>query len=123
METALYLPVKKFLEARGFRVKGEICGCDLVALPAEVDDSPPIVVIGCWQDHCEAIARYRTEDYFLQDAFAVVFLVLCLCVSKVALDTVDDSAERFGLLAARRFASDGSLRPVKRLLPGGQFVT
>ena len=46
METALYLPVKKFLEARGFRVKGEICGCDLVALPAEVDDSPPIVVIG-----------------------------------------------------------------------------
>jgi hypothetical protein len=46
METALYLPVKRFLEARGFRVKGEICGCDLVALPAEADDSPPIVVIG-----------------------------------------------------------------------------
>jgi hypothetical protein len=46
METALYLPVKKFLEARGLRVKGEICGCDLVALPAEQDDSPPIVVIG-----------------------------------------------------------------------------
>jgi hypothetical protein len=47
METALYLPVKRFLEARGFRVKGEICGCDLVALPAEPDDdSPPIVVIG-----------------------------------------------------------------------------
>ena len=43
METALYLPVKKFLEARGFRVKGEICGCDLVALPAEhvPADSPP----------------------------------------------------------------------------------
>src|SRR5262245_1768804 len=33
METALYLPVKRFLEARGFQVKGEICGCDLVALP------------------------------------------------------------------------------------------
>jgi hypothetical protein len=46
METALYLPVKKFLEARGFQVKGEICGCDLVALPAEQDDSPPIVIIG-----------------------------------------------------------------------------
>ncbi|MFM9842996.1 MAG: DUF2161 domain-containing phosphodiesterase [Dongiaceae bacterium] len=57
METALYLPVKKFLEARGFRVKGEVCGCDLVALPARRsfseggaagpdDDSPPIVVIG-----------------------------------------------------------------------------
>ena len=44
METALYLPVKRFLEARGFRVKGEICGCDLVALPRS--DEPPLVVIG-----------------------------------------------------------------------------
>ena len=34
METQLYLPVKRFLEARGFAVKGEICGCDLVAVPA-----------------------------------------------------------------------------------------
>ncbi len=34
METALYLPVKRFLEARGLAVKGEVCGCDLVALPA-----------------------------------------------------------------------------------------
>src|SRR4030095_8888839 len=33
METSLYLPVKRFLEARGFAVKGEICGCDLVAVP------------------------------------------------------------------------------------------
>ena len=45
-ETSLYPPVKRFLEGLGFAVKGEICGCDLVALPAEVDDSPPIVVIG-----------------------------------------------------------------------------
>jgi len=60
METSLYLPVKRFLEARGFAVKGEICGCDLVAVPAagangaaqgaegangEAGD-PPLVVIG-----------------------------------------------------------------------------
>ena len=32
METALYLPVKRFLEKLGFTVKGEIGGCDLVAL-------------------------------------------------------------------------------------------
>ena len=31
-ETALYLPVKRFLEKLGFAVKGEICGCDVVAL-------------------------------------------------------------------------------------------
>lgn len=43
METALYLPVKKFLEKLGFTVKGEIGGCDLVALSG---DDPPIVVIG-----------------------------------------------------------------------------
>lgn len=43
METALYLPVKRFLEKLGFTVKGEIGGCDLVALS---NDEPPIVVIG-----------------------------------------------------------------------------
>jgi hypothetical protein len=54
METQLYLPVKRFLEARGFAVKGEICGCDLVAVPAsgangagaEAKPDPPLVVIG-----------------------------------------------------------------------------
>ncbi len=43
METALYLPVKRFLEKLGFTVKGEVGGCDLVALSA---DDPPVVVIG-----------------------------------------------------------------------------
>jgi hypothetical protein len=42
-ETALYAPVKRFLEAQGFSVKGEVCGCDLVALRG---DGPPVVVIG-----------------------------------------------------------------------------
>jgi len=43
LETALYLPVKRFLEKLGFAVKGEVGGCDLVGLSG--DDSP-IVVIG-----------------------------------------------------------------------------
>jgi hypothetical protein len=42
-ETSLYAPVKRFLESRGFAVKGEICSCDLVALRG---DEPPLVVIG-----------------------------------------------------------------------------
>jgi len=42
-ETSLYEPVKRYLEALGFTVKGEVCGCDLVALRG---DKPPIVVIG-----------------------------------------------------------------------------
>ena len=41
-ETALYAPVKAFLEARGFAVKGEICGCDVVGLRA---GEPPLVVV------------------------------------------------------------------------------
>jgi hypothetical protein len=43
LETSLYVPVKRFLEGLGYEVKGEVCGCDLVALR---DDAPPVVVIG-----------------------------------------------------------------------------
>ncbi len=42
-ETSLYVPVKRFLETLGFDVKGEVCGCDLVALRGE---EPPFVVVG-----------------------------------------------------------------------------
>ena len=42
-ESSLYLPVKGFLEKLGFEVKGEICGCDLVALR---DGEPVTVIIG-----------------------------------------------------------------------------
>jgi len=42
-EQSLYRPVKAFLEKLGYAVKGEICGCDIVALKG---DAPPIVVIG-----------------------------------------------------------------------------
>ena len=43
LETTLYGPVKRFLEDLGYAVKGEIGGCDLVALKGE---DPPIVVVG-----------------------------------------------------------------------------
>jgi hypothetical protein len=43
LETALYLPVKRFLEKLGYAVKGEVGGCDLVALSS---DDPPVVVVG-----------------------------------------------------------------------------
>ena len=42
METDLYLPIKRYLEKLGLEVKGEVCGCDLVALS---DGSPDVVVI------------------------------------------------------------------------------
>src|SRR5271165_4282180 len=43
LETSLYRPVKAFLEGLGFLVKGEVGGCDLLALKG---DDPPVVVIG-----------------------------------------------------------------------------
>jgi hypothetical protein len=43
LETTLYPPVKRFLEKLGFEVKGEVCGCDLVALDG---NEPTAVVIG-----------------------------------------------------------------------------
>ncbi len=42
METSLYLPVKRFLEGLAFEVKGEVCGCDVVALDRGI---PAAVVI------------------------------------------------------------------------------
>ena len=40
-EAALYAPVKRFFESRGFTVKGEVNGCDLVARRG---DEPPLIV-------------------------------------------------------------------------------
>jgi hypothetical protein len=42
VEVSLYPPVKTFLEGLGFTVKGEVRGCDLVALRG---DGPPLVVV------------------------------------------------------------------------------
>lgn len=52
METSLYPPVKRFLEKLGFTVKGEVCGCDVVALAS---DGPVAVVI------CELKLRFSLD--------------------------------------------------------------
>jgi hypothetical protein len=41
-ETALYDAVKAFLERQGFEVKGEVCGCDIVAVRG--GEAPVLVV-------------------------------------------------------------------------------
>jgi len=58
-ETSLYGPVKRYLETLGYMVKGEVCGCDLVALRG---DEPPIVVIG-------ELKLSFSLDLVLQDRF------------------------------------------------------
>jgi len=52
METSLYLPVKAFLEAAGYVVKGEVGGCDLVGLSGA---EPPVVVV------CELKLSFNLE--------------------------------------------------------------
>ncbi|TBB23817.1 hypothetical protein ELH51_19845 [Rhizobium ruizarguesonis] len=52
METSLYLPVKAFLEAAGYIVKGEVGGCDLVGLSGA---EPPVVVV------CELKLSFNLE--------------------------------------------------------------
>lgn len=52
MEKSLYLPVKAYLEAAGYAVKGEIGGCDIVGLS---DDDPSVVVI------CELKLSFNLE--------------------------------------------------------------
>jgi hypothetical protein len=42
VETDLYPILKRFFETAGYRVKGEICGCDIVALR---DGEPPLVAV------------------------------------------------------------------------------
>lgn len=52
LETKLYLPVKRFLEAAGYTVKGEVANCDIVGLS---EDEPPVVVV------CELKLRFNLE--------------------------------------------------------------
>jgi len=73
LETALYAPVKCFLEGLGYSVKGEVGGCDLLALS---DGAPPVVVI------CELKLQFNLE-LLLQavDRMAVadeVWLAACM---------------------------------------------
>jgi hypothetical protein len=46
LETSLYAPVKRFLEGLGFEAKGEICGCDIVAIDKSAGQGgPPTAVV------------------------------------------------------------------------------
>lgn len=52
LETSLYLPVKQFLEGFGYAVKGEVGGCDILALS---ESEPPVVVV------CELKLSFNLE--------------------------------------------------------------
>lgn len=52
LETSLYLPIKAFLEGLDFTVKGEIGGCDVLALR---EGEPPLLVV------CELKQSFNLE--------------------------------------------------------------
>ena len=64
-ETALYPTVKRFMEAAGFEVKGEVCGCDIVAVRNEEPSRLAIVEmkLGFSLDLLlQAVDRIRAAD-------------------------------------------------------------
>ena len=51
-ETSLYLPIKSFLESLGYAVKGEVGGCDVLAVR---EGEPPVLIV------CELKLRFNLE--------------------------------------------------------------
>ena len=65
LETSLYPAVKRFLETAGFRVKGEVNGCDAVAVQDEEPQRLAIVEMkrGFSLDLLlQAVERMRSAD-------------------------------------------------------------
>ena len=85
-ETELYAPVKRFLQARGLEAKGEVRGCDVVAVSPTEPDLPVVV----------ELKRAVTLAGVLQcvDRFAVTDLVY-LAVPAAALPRSKGGGEGF----------------------------
>ena len=96
METKLYAPIKAFLESLGYAAKGEVGGCDVLALRA---GEPTVVVI------CELKLRFNLE------------LVLQAVDRAAAADEVWIAAE----LSAKGRESDARFRNLCRRLGFGML--
>jgi hypothetical protein len=84
-ETSLYGPVKRYLEKRGFTVKGEVCGCDLVALREE----EPVVVIG--EPKARQVFREMAETWNRLAAETESDQTLFQSISEMELGEPDDA--------------------------------
>ncbi len=93
-ETALYAAVKAFLEAQGFAAKGEVGGCDVVAVRA---GEPPVLVV------CELKLGF-TLDLLLQaaDRMAVADAVWLAVPRSQAVPPARAVAGRGGMAGAYR---------------------
>jgi hypothetical protein len=113
-ETDLYAPVKRFLQARGLEAKGEVRGCDVVAV-APSDPDLPVVV---------ELKRAVTLAGVLQcvDRFAVTDLVY-LAVPAAALPRSKRGGDGFRRLCRRlglgllAVAADGAVSALAEPLP------
>lgn len=106
-ETALYPPVKRFLEARGLVAKGEVRGCDVVAVAPAAPEMPVVV----------ELKRAVTLAAVLQclDRFAVTDLVYLAVPAEAAERAGRKGIARLfrrlglGLLAVRTAAPQGEV--------------
>lgn len=70
-EVNLYAPIKRFLEAQGYTVKGEVGACDIVALRG--DEGP--VVVELKERLTLALVLQAVDRLTISDAVYVAFLV------------------------------------------------
>ncbi|WP_206675084.1 DUF2161 family putative PD-(D/E)XK-type phosphodiesterase [Alteripontixanthobacter muriae] len=95
--------MKRFLEAQGFEVKGEVCGCDLVAVRGP---EPPLLVITelklsfTLELVLQAVDRLRSADQVYLAVLGTRKRVLRLCrMLGVGLLAVDPKLARVSVLA------------------------
>jgi hypothetical protein len=113
-ESDLYAPVKRFLQARGLEAKGEVRGCDVVAVSLAEPDLPVVV----------ELKRAVTLAGVLQcvDRFAVTDLVY-LAVPAAALPRPKSGGEGFRRLCRRlglgllAVDADGAVSALSEPLP------
>jgi hypothetical protein len=82
LETDLYRPIKTYLQELGLEVKGEVRGCDLVALS---DASPELIVI------CE-----------MKQSFTLELVLQAVDRTSVCDEVCSPSGPRSGVVAGRR---------------------
>ncbi|MEM8961714.1 MAG: DUF2161 family putative PD-(D/E)XK-type phosphodiesterase [Acidobacteriota bacterium] len=71
-ETDLYLPVKHFLEAQGYTVKGEIGPCDITAIR---DDDPSLVLVELKERLTLALVLQAVDRFAMSDTVYIAFRV------------------------------------------------
>jgi len=116
-ETLLYAPVKRFLAGRGYSAKGEVCGCDVVAVRPGITDAAEVIAV-------VELKRGLTLDLVLQgvDRLALADAVWLAVAASARGRTGDGRAVRLcRLLGLGLLAVDAARGRVEVLAEPGPY--